>query len=62
MVVWAPADCCGNGDASGMPDSEMCVSGGIVSGRAGVLAGEKIKIENENRFVKQALLIEVLCK
>lgn len=31
-----------DGDASGMPDPEMCVSGRDRSDRAGVLVGEKI--------------------
>ena len=47
----AVADFHRNGDASGMPDPEMCVSGGDFLCLSGVLAHQKMKIENG--FVKQ---------
>ena len=49
MALRCASDCCGGGDASGMPHSEMCVSGGDISGLSGVLAGEKVKGEMEER-------------
>ena len=44
-------DCRGCGDASGMPDPEVCLSGGDLLCLSGVLAHQKMKIENG--FVKQ---------
>ena len=43
-------DCSRNGDASGMPDPEMCVSGGDFSCLSGMLDDEEVK--RENGFVK----------
>ena len=51
MALRCASDCCGGGDASGMPDPEVCLSGGDLSGLSGVLAHQKMKIENG--FVKQ---------
>ena len=47
----AVADFHRNGDASGMPDPEVCVSGGDLFCLHWVLAHQKMKIENG--FVKQ---------
>ena len=44
------ADCSRNGDASGMPDPEMCVSGRVFSCLSGMLDDEEVR--RENGFVK----------
>jgi hypothetical protein len=41
------ADCSRNGNASGMSDPEVCISGRVSAGRIRRLAVEKVKIENE---------------
>ena len=46
MAVWCTADRSGGGDASGMPDPEMCISGRSGSGGAGGLAGEEVRIKS----------------
>ena len=43
VAVRGASDRCGGGDASGMPDPEVCVSGGGVFCLCGVLAGEEMK-------------------
>ena len=53
--MWCAAYRSGGGDASGMPDPEMCISGGAGLGGTGCLDGEEVKIGNgcvENGFVK----------
>ena len=50
MAVRPSADRSRDGDASGMPDPEMCVSCGDRPDRAGVLDDEKV--ERGKRFVK----------
>ena len=50
MAVRPSADRSRDGDASGMPDPEMCVSCGDRPDRTGVLDDEKV--EREKRFVK----------
>ena len=45
----AAADFHRNGDASGMPDPEVCVSGGDFLCLSGVLAHQKMKIETKRR-------------
>ena len=47
MAVRSAFDCSRDRDASGMPDPEMCVSGGDRSDRAGVLDAEKMRIKTD---------------
>ena len=47
MAVRPFADCSRTGHASGMPDPEMCVSGGDRSDRAGVLDAEEVRIKTD---------------
>ena len=53
MALRCASDRCGNGDASGMPDPEMCVSGGDISGLYWMLVSEKMK--RGNGFVRLRL-------
>ena len=45
MVVRSHSDRGRDGDASGMSDPEMCVSGWDFSGLSGVLDDKKVRIE-----------------
>ena len=47
MAVRSAFVCCRDRDASGMPDPEMCVSGGDRSDRAGVLDAEEVRIKTD---------------
>ena len=42
--MWCTADRSGDGDASGMSDPEMCISGGAGSGWSGSLADKEVRI------------------
>ena len=46
MAVWCAADRSGDGDASGMSDPEVCISGGAGSGGIGGMAGEEVRMKN----------------
>ena len=47
MAGWTSVDRYRGRDASGMPDPEMCVSGGDRSDRAGVLDAEEMRIKTD---------------
>ena len=47
MAVRPFADCNRTGDASGMSDPQVCLSGGDRSDRAGVLDAEEVRIKTD---------------
>ena len=52
MVVWCAADRSGDGDASGMSDPEVCISGGVGTGRTWSLVGKEVKI-GEQKLIRK---------
>ena len=59
MAVWCAADRSGDGDASGMSDPEVCISGGVGPGRTWSLVGKEVKI-GEQKLIRKAMLY-LLC-
>ena len=43
--MWCATDRSGDGNASGMSDPEMCISGRSGSGGTGCLAGEEVRMK-----------------
>ena len=63
MVVRTDSYCCWGGDASGMSDPEMCVSGGDLFCLSWVLDAEKVKKRKRMRKkrIRKAKLYSSAC-